>query len=67
MQTMICSQIFCTSQAMCFHRVELPNESFKHTKQEVTDPRLWSYVLKEHVKEEVPAHYTRTILLVVLV
>jgi len=52
---------------MCFHRVELPNESFKHTKQEVTDPRLWSYVLKEHVKEEVPAHYTRTILLVVLV
>jgi hypothetical protein len=49
---------------MCFQRVALPNWSFEPT-EEVTEPQLWSYVLKEHVKEEVPAHNTRTILLVV--
>ena len=52
-------QIFCTFQAMCFQQVGFPNRSSKHTKQEVNEPHLWSYVLKEHVKEEVPAHNTR--------
>jgi len=37
---------------MCFQQVGFPNRSFKHTKQEVNEPQLWSYVLKEHVREE---------------